>query len=63
MLVLFLFLVSLTNVFGYYLADLTLPAKQYAKPKYTHEECLKMEKVFFEDQCWVLLSKGPCDEG
>jgi len=60
---LFLFVSSLTDVFGYYLADLTLPSKSKEMTEHTYEKCLSMRKILYEDQCWDLLTKGPCDEG
>jgi len=57
-----LIFVSLTDVFGYYLADLTISNPQEPS-EYINEKCLSMNKIVYEDRCWDLLTKGPCDEG
>ncbi|XP_025193308.1 uncharacterized protein LOC112593186 isoform X2 [Melanaphis sacchari] len=57
-----LIFVSLTDVFGYYLADLTI-SNPLEQPEYIYKKCLSMNKVVYEDRCWDLLTKGPCDEG
>jgi hypothetical protein len=53
----------LADVFGYYLANLILPSNPHKELEYTYEKCLSMRKIFYEGQCWDLLTKGPCDEG
>lgn len=58
----FLF-VSLTDVFGFYLADLTLPPKSLEETGYSYKKCLSMKKILYKNQCWDLLTRGPCDEG
>ncbi|XP_003240756.1 uncharacterized protein LOC100574996 [Acyrthosiphon pisum] len=58
-----LIFVSLTDVFGYYLADLTIPRNPHEQSGDIYEKCLSMNKIFYEDSCWDLLTKGPCDEG
>jgi len=57
-----LILVSLTDVFGYYLADLTI-SNPSEPSEYIYEKCLSMNKIVYEDRCWDLLTRGPCDEG
>jgi len=54
---------SLTDVFGYYLADLTIPQNPHEQSEDIYEKCLSMNKIVYEDSCWDLLTKGPCDEG
>ncbi|KAE9525928.1 hypothetical protein AGLY_013977, partial [Aphis glycines] len=54
--------VSSTDVFGYYLADLTIPNPREPS-EYIYEKCLLMNKIVYEDRCWDLLTRGPCDEG
>lgn len=56
-------LVLSTDVLGYHLADLTLPSNPHNELEITYEKCLSMRKILYEDQCWDLLSKGPCNEG
>uniref|UniRef100_A0A2S2NIH5 DUF4789 domain-containing protein n=1 Tax=Schizaphis graminum TaxID=13262 RepID=A0A2S2NIH5_SCHGA len=53
---------SLTDVFSYYLADLTIPNSR-EQSEYIYKKCLSMNKIVYEDRCWDLLTKGPCDEG
>lgn len=59
----FLLAVPMTDVFGYYIADLTLPEKTQKVSEFTYEKCLSKRKILYEDQCWDLLTRGPCDEG
>lgn len=60
---LILFVMPRTNVFGYYLSDLTLPKESHGESKSDHEECLASRRYFYGNQCWDLLTRGPCDEG
>lgn len=56
--------VSVTDVFAYYLADLTIPTNPHEQSaEYIYEKCLSMNKILYQDRCWDLLTKGPCDEG
>lgn len=60
MFLIFLLFVILTDVFGYYLADLTLSPKPQTD---LYEKCLTLRKIVYDNQCWELLTKGPCDTG
>lgn len=62
---LFILLLSmlLTNVFGYYLKDLTLPLNPQKELEITFEKCVSTKKILYKGRCWDLLPKGPCNEG
>lgn len=63
MFVIVVLFVLLTDVSGYYLANLILPPNPHKEQQYTYEKCLSMRKILYKGQCWDLLTKGPCDEG
>ncbi|VVC34918.1 Domain of unknown function DUF4789 [Cinara cedri] len=51
------------SIFGVYQTDFALPLDQVEEiSEYSYEKCLLMRKIFYEGQCWELLSKGPCDK-
>ncbi|XP_050423769.1 uncharacterized protein LOC126835315 [Adelges cooleyi] len=57
---------STLSVGSFHLADLTLASKPYAVPEDNaneYQKCLTKKKVFYKNNCWELLTRGPCGKG
>lgn len=54
--------VTSAGVLGAYLSNVPLPLDQAVEVTESYEKCLLMKKIFYEGQCWELLSKEPCDK-